>query len=161
MSDIRKKTIEGLRVGDLFTVSRKFAQKDVINFSKISKDFNPVHFEKRFAKTKGFDRRICHGLLVGSLITEIGGQIGWLASSISFKFKKPVYFDDAVTCDFTITDLNDKGRAVASAVFKNQEGTIVMEADLKGIIPIGEDQEVLRQMVEEGDPTNKIKDVKQ
>lgn len=28
---------------------------------------------------------ICHGLLVGGMICEFGGQVGWLASGMDFK----------------------------------------------------------------------------
>jgi 3-hydroxybutyryl-CoA dehydratase len=66
-----------------------------------------VHFDDRFAKVKEFHGRICHGLLVVSILTEIGGQIGWLASGMSFRFKNPVYFGDTIECRFTITELDD------------------------------------------------------
>ena len=122
----------------------------------MSKDYNPIHFDDRFVRTKGLSGRICHGLLVGSMITEIGGQIGWLASGISFKFKKPVFIDDTVTCTLTVDRMDENGKAVASAEFTNQDGVPVMTAELFGIIPVGEDREILAAMVSEGDPTNKI-----
>lgn len=78
MSLIRKKAIAGLEIGDNFSVSRTFSEQDVIQFAELSRDYNPIHFEKRFSKVKNFDGLICQGLLVASLITEIGGQIGWL-----------------------------------------------------------------------------------
>ncbi len=44
MSGIRKKTIEGLQVGENFTISRTFTEQAVIQFADISRDYNPVHF---------------------------------------------------------------------------------------------------------------------
>ena len=105
MSKIRKRTIEGLRVGDSFTVSRTFTEEDVLKFSEITRDYNPVHFEDRFSAVKKFNGRICHGLLIASILTEIGGQIGWLASVMNFRFKRPVYLEDTITCNLTITEL--------------------------------------------------------
>jgi 3-hydroxybutyryl-CoA dehydratase len=156
MSDIRKKTINGLTKGDTFSVTRTFTEQDVIAFGEISRDYNPIHFDRRFVETKGFSKEICHGLLVGGMLTEIGGQIGWLASGVNYKFNKPVYFGDTVTCRLTITKMNEKGNAKAKAEFINQDGTVVMQAELFGIIPVGKDKEVLKIMVEEGDPTNKL-----
>ena len=89
MSHIRKKAIEGLKIGDTFSVSRTFTEQDAIRFADISRDYNPIHFDERFAKVKNFDGLICHGLLIASLVTEIGGQIGWLASGMTFKLKLP------------------------------------------------------------------------
>jgi acyl dehydratase len=92
---------------------------------------------------------------VASLLTEIGGQLGWLASGMQFRFKKPVYFGDTITCCLTITELDDRNRAIAEAVFKNQQEEIVIEADLTGILPGVPEKRVMEVMVAEGDPTNK------
>jgi len=156
MSEIRKKTILGLKVGDTFTIMRKFSEQNMLNFADITRDYNPIHFDNRFAQLKNLNGRICHGLLVGSMLTEIGGQIGWLASGMNFRFKKPVYFGDTIKCTFTITDIDYKNRARAQAVYQNKEGTTVLEADLTGILPGTPERQVLSAMVEEGDPTNKI-----
>lgn len=156
MSDIREKASEGLMAGDTFSASRTFTEQDVVQFAAISKDYNPVHCDDRFAKVKKFDGRICHGLLVASLITEIGGQIGWLASGMSMEFKKPVYFGDTIQCDFRITEMDERGRAKAETVFTNEDGMIVLQAVLTGIVPGDQEQKVIKDMLAEGDPTNKI-----
>lgn len=135
MTDIRKKTIQGLAEGDSFSVSRIFNETETIEFADMTKDYNPVHFDKKFTEAKGLKGKICHGMLVGSMISEIGGQIGWLASEMQFNFKKPVYFGDKVTCKMVITEINEKRWATAKAEYKNQDGLLVMEAFLKGIIP--------------------------
>ena len=157
MSNIRTRTIEGLKTGDTFTVTRTFTEQDVSSFADITRDYNPIHFDERFTGVKHLKGRICHGLLVGSLLTEVGGQIGWLASKMDFRFRNPVYFGDTVTCDLIITDIDSKNRALASARFRNQEGTVVLEADLGGILPGDAEREVLKSMVSEGDPTNKVR----
>jgi len=156
MSPIRKKTIRGLTDGDRFIVSRKFAEEDMLAFADVTRDYNPIHFEKRFAQVKNFKDRICHGLLVGSILTEIGGQIGWLASEMNFRFNRPVYFGDTIECTFTITEINRYNRARAEVIYRNQDGAIVLEADLAGILPGSREREVLEEMVAEGDPTNKL-----
>jgi len=154
MSEIRSKTIQGLRAGDTFTVSRRFSEEDMMAFANITRDYNPVHFDTRFSDAKNFRTRICHGLLVGSILTEIGGQIGWLASVMNFRFRQPVYFDETITCRFTITDIDDRRRARAEAVYSNAEGHIVLEAELEGILPGKSERKILGAMVAEGDPTN-------
>jgi 3-hydroxybutyryl-CoA dehydratase len=157
MSYIRKKAIAGLKRSDSFAVSRTFTEQDTIAFADLSRDYNPVHFDHRFAKVKNFHGRICHGLLVASMLTEIGGQIGWLASGMNFRFKKPVYFGDTIECCLTITELDDRNRAKAEAVFKNQKEEIVIEAYLTGILPDLPAKRVMEVMMAEGDPTNKCR----
>jgi len=155
MSYMRKQAIAGLKLGDSFTISRTFTEQATIAFADMSGDYNPVHFDDRFANAKQFRARICHGLLVASMVTEIGGQIGWLASGMNFRFKKPVYFGDTIECSLTITELDDRNRAKAEAVFKNQHNETVIEAHITGIIPGLQERRVMEAMMAEGDPTNK------
>ncbi len=156
MSHFRKKAIEGLEKGDTFSVSRTFTEQDVIQFADISRDYNPVHCDERFAKVKNFDGRICHGLLIASQVTEIGGQMGWLASGMTFKYRKPVYFGDTIRCDLTVTELDERGFARAEAVFTNDDDITVLEAVVTGIVAGDQEKQVMKDMLAEGDPTNKI-----
>lgn len=156
MSSLRRKGIDGLRKGDSITVSRTFTEEDLMRFGDISRDYNPVHYDERFARARGFNGRICHGLLVAAMITEIGGQVGWLATGMDFRFKKPVYVGDTVHCTLTILDIDEKGMAEARADYRNQEGVTVIEATLSGFPPQGDQAEIMKTMVEEGDPTNKL-----
>jgi 3-hydroxybutyryl-CoA dehydratase len=154
MSYIRKKAIAGLQQGDTFSVSRTFSEEDVTCFATLSRDYNPVHFDERFTRAKKFSGRICHGLLVAGLLTEIGGQLGWLASRMQFAFKKPVYIGDTIECTFTITQLDQTGRAEAKAIYTNQHDMIVLEADLAGIVPGDKERKVMAAMIAEDDPSN-------
>ncbi len=51
------------------------------------------------------------------MICEFGGQVGWLATGMSYKFIKPVYFDEKITCAVTITKIEKSGRAKAEDYF--------------------------------------------
>jgi acyl dehydratase len=134
MSEIRKKAIEGVKVNDMFAVERTFTEQDVMQFADITRDYNPFHLDDRFTAVKKLPGRICHGLLVASMMTQIGGQMGWLASRFDLHFKKPVYFGDIITCKVTLNDIDEKGRFKATAGFVNQKGTTVLDAVLEGIV---------------------------
>jgi len=154
MLTFREKAALGLEIGDSFKTSRTFTNEDLVRFAQVSRDYNPVHFDDRFAKARNFAAPICHGLLAASLVTELGGQIGWLASSMNFRFKGPVYVGEKVTCTFEITEIDRNGRAKASATIVKQDGSTVIEAEIGGIVPGDKERKVLRDMLSEGDPTN-------
>jgi 3-hydroxybutyryl-CoA dehydratase len=157
MSIIRQRTIAGLAPGATFAVTRTFSESQVEQFADLTRDYNPIHFDSRFVAVKGFKARICHGLLVGGMVTEVGGQIGWLASGMNFRFNRPVYVGETITCTLTIMEIDEKGRAKADAVLVNQDGEVVLTAHLTGRIPGQAEIQVLRKMVEEGDPTNGLR----
>jgi len=153
---IRLSAIKGLREGDSFSYRRTFSQTETVAFGDMTRDYNPVHYDSRWASVKGFRSVICHGLLVGSMICEFGGQVGWLATGMNFKFIKPVYFDDAVNCSITITKIEGSGRAEAEAFFTNQNGEQVCYAHLKGRVPLDQERDHRKLMIEEGDTTNRL-----
>ena len=156
MSHIRSKAVKGLAEGDTFTITRTLNRDETLAFGDLTRDYNPVHYDERFAEVKGFKGLICHGLLTGGMICEVGGQMGWLASRMDFRFKQPVYFGDSITCRITITKLGPNGKAEAMAIMTNQDGLEVLEAQLEGFVPGKAEKEILQAMQAEGDPTNPL-----
>jgi acyl dehydratase len=153
----RRELAEGkVGAGSIVRFSRTFTAEDVKTFGHVTRDYNPVHCEPRFTALKGFSGPICHGLLVGSMICEPGGQWGWLAAGMNFRFLKPVYIGDTIACEMAIVELDDRGRARAHATLTNQKGETVLEADLKGFLPSPEERALLAAMLAEGDPSNPL-----
>ncbi len=153
---MRQSAMNGLRQGDSFKCKRTFSHAETVSFGDLTRDYNPVHYDERWAALKGYRGVICHGLLVGSMMCEFGGQVGWLASGMSFRFRKPVYPGDTVECTVTITKIEENGRAEADAYFTNQNDEWVCTAQLKGFLPLAPERALLKRMVAEGDPTNKL-----
>jgi acyl dehydratase len=137
--------LEGkVAAGDSFSITRTYTQDDVSLFTRISHDHNPVHSNLPYARSKGFNGLICHGLHIGSLISEIGGQLATLASGMNFRFRKPVYFGDTVTCTLTIDEMDERNRIKCSAQFVNQDGETVIEGQLFGILPDKDERKLLK-----------------
>ena len=153
---LREEAAKGLKKGDTVTFSRRFTQKETRAFGDLTKDYNPVHYDTAWTQEKGFKGKICHGLLIGGMVCEFGGQVGWLATGMKFKFIRPVYFGDEIQCNITLTALDDTGRAEAEAELVNQDGTTVCLAQLTGRLPVGNEKDILAKMMENGDPTNKL-----
>lgn len=143
MLQTRGSLVEGLQPGDRAVWSRTFTEADVVLFGGLTADANPYHFDGEFARRSRFGKPIVHGLLVGSMLTHVGGQWAWLASSMSFEFVAPVYVGDTITVEVTIDAVGEKGRHAASARFVNQAGTEVLRARLAGYPPRARELEVL------------------
>lgn len=154
MKSPRERAAEGLNVGDRFTVVRCFCADDVLQFAQISLDYNPVHCDADYAQLRGFKSPIAHGLLTASLITQIGGQIGWLATGMSFEFKRPVYPGEQITCDWLITHIDERGHAKAEVSVINADGILVLQATTTGVLPGERERERLKRMLAEGDLSN-------
>jgi 3-hydroxybutyryl-CoA dehydratase len=156
MSQMRKAAVAGLQPGDSFEITRTFGQAETEAFGHLTRDYNPVHYDPEFCREKGLEGLICHGLLVASMVCQLGGQIAWLASGMEFSFRRPVYFGDTITCRLVISEVDQRGRALAKAVYRNQHGQVVQEAQLKGHLPSQSQRRRLEAMMEAGDPRNPL-----
>ena len=72
-NSIQKGTIcvEDLEIGMSRMLERKITQNDILLFSKVSGDQNPVHLDEEYAQQTTFGRRIAHGMLTASLISAV------------------------------------------------------------------------------------------
>jgi len=147
MPTMRQRAVTGISRGDTFTLTRTFTLQETEAFGALTRDRNPVHSHTEFARSRGLPGLIVHGLLTGSMITEIGGQIACLATSMHFDFVRPVLPGDTVTCVLTIDEADEAGRKVtASAMLRNQHGDLVARAGFKGRLPVGEQRDLLAEI---------------
>ena len=128
-----KDAFQSLQVGQTFTFRRTFTEGDVALFCGVTGDYNPYHIDQTFVEESWFKRRIIPGLLSASMITHIGGMIGFLATEMTFDFLSAIYINDTISCTVTIIEKDETKRVVrARANFVNQEGSEVLYATFAG-----------------------------
>ena len=116
--NIEKGTIcvEDLEIGMTRLLERKVTQNDILLFSKVSGDQNPVHLDKEYAQQTIFGRRIAHGMLTASFISAvIAEQLpghGTVYLSQTLKFIRPVLPGHLVTTTVQVTNINYSNRRV-------------------------------------------------
>jgi len=76
---------EQIPLGKAFTWRRTFTEADVTLFCGIIGDLNPYHQDELFARESWYGKRIVPGLLTASMITHIGGMVGFLATEMTFE----------------------------------------------------------------------------
>ena len=115
---IQKGTIcvEDLEIGMSRMLQRKIMQNDILQFSKISGDENPVHLDEEYAQQTIFGKRIAHGMLTASLISAvIAEQLpghGTVYLSQMLKFIRPVLPGQLVTTTVRVTHIEYSNRRV-------------------------------------------------
>ena len=72
----------------------------VNSFAELSGDFNPLHTNKDYAISNGFENKICHGMLLGSFFSQLIGMYlpgkHALYLSQSVEFRNPCFIGDTV-----------------------------------------------------------------
>ncbi len=104
-------------------------------FKALSGDYNPLHNDSEFAKSKGFDDKVVYGLLTASLISQLGGVFlpgkNCIIQQIQCKFPSPAYIGDRLLVSGVVEELNDTvHQAVIGVLIKNQFNKKIVRAKL-------------------------------
>jgi len=120
-------------VGFKTTMEVQVTDKMVRQFAEMSGDFNPIHLDDDYAKTTRFGRRIAHGMIMGALISRMLNErigSGGIYLGQTLKFVNPVFIDDVVTLEMTITAIRkEKGIATIDTIAKKKSGETVVKGE--------------------------------
>jgi len=123
-----------IKVGDKAFLNKVFTEEEVIKYSEISTDTNPIHLNEICAKSMVFGKRIVHGMLVASLFsaligTELPGKRAiYLGQTLNFK--APVFIGDQVRASVEIIHIReDKPIVTLSTICVDIEGKVLVEGE--------------------------------
>ena len=131
--------IDDFKVGQIdFSPGRTITETEVVTYSWISGDTNPMHTDAEHAKNTPIGQRLAHGTLCLSVCTGLSARIGQLDGTAiaalgidEWKFVKPVFIGDTVTLRTTVVTARisstkpDRGVLVRRMDLLNQGGDVV------------------------------------
>jgi acyl dehydratase len=113
-------SFDGVAVGDeLPALTIQVGRSDLVRYAGASGDFNPIHWNERFAKSVGLPDVIAHGMFtMGQAVRVVTGWAGDPAAVIDYgvRFSKPVVVPDdsgaEITVSGAVTAKDDDNRTV-------------------------------------------------
>ena len=131
--------LEDLEIGMSRMLQRKITQNDILLFSKISGDENPVHLDEEYAKQTIFGERTVHGMLTASLISAVVAEQlpghGTIYLSQTLKFIKPVLPGQLVTTTVRITHIEYSNQRVTLYCECKVEEKVVLAGEALVLAP--------------------------
>lgn len=122
-------------IGERAEFRKTIREADLLAFSEITGDHDPIHVNEAYAARSRFGRRIAHGALVMGLLSTTASMIsrraverGAKGVSVSLgydriRFLKPVFIDDTLTASYKIESIDaEKGRSLSKVEVVNQHG---------------------------------------
>lgn len=121
-----------LCIGDAYEDRVTFSQEDVILFSQITGDTNPIHIDQEFASKSVFGRLVVHGMYAGCSFSRVLGTIFPGKGSINlyreFTFIRPVFVNEEYTMFFKIVGIDTSNHiGTLKCRLKNKEGKICID----------------------------------
>lgn len=103
-------------VGQKVVLERSFSLEEVIAYANLSGDDNPLHINEEFAKNSRFGKNIVHGMFVMGVVSKILGTMlpgnGTIYLGQDVKFKRPVFVDQKVFFEVTITEIEPERKFI-------------------------------------------------
>ncbi len=130
---------EELTVGITAVHGKTVTDADVVLFSGVSGDTNPLHLNHDFASRTMFGGPIAHGMLTASLISAVIGTRlpgpGCIYMSQSLFFRAPVRVGDTVEARATIVELMPAKRRARLETACAVDGTVVLDGEALVMVP--------------------------
>ena len=89
-----------ISIGQKKTFEIKITEEMVENFANFSGDYNPLHMDVEFAKSKNLKNRICHGMFLSTFFSRLIGMYlpgkNALYFSQTLNFQSPCYVNENI-----------------------------------------------------------------
>ncbi len=131
--------LEDLAVGMSASFSKTLTDADIVMFSGVSGDTNPVHLDEEYAKDTIVEGRISHGMLSAGFISAVLGTKlpgpGAIYVSQDLRFKAPVRPGDTVTARVTVVEIIREKRRVVMQTQCTVGTTLVIDGTATVMVP--------------------------
>ena len=130
--------VEDFAVGEVTTSpGRTVTETDVVAFSWVSGDPNPMHTDAVHAAASPLGQRVAHGALGLAICTGLSARIGHMDGTAiamlgveDWRFHRPIFIGDTVTLRTTVLEARVSGRGGRGVVKRrmellNQHGEVV------------------------------------
>jgi acyl dehydratase len=128
--------------GETFTTAARTVTEGAVDlFAGLSGDFNPLHTDEESAQQGPMKGRIAHGMLVLSVATGLGNQLGLFEGTTlallgmeRIRWTAPVRPGDTIHVEFRVKEKKesskpDRGVLTVEVTVKNQRDEPVMSAE--------------------------------
>ena len=86
-------------------------QNSINSYARASGDYNPIHIDKKYAKSSPFKSTIAHGMMIAATVSEMMNtdfQDNWASNGkLRLKFRSPVLSGDTITTFGNVKDITE------------------------------------------------------
>jgi acyl dehydratase len=119
-------------VGDKASRSRRVRAEDILLFTELTGDRNPLHYDEQAAASSRFGGLIVQGGVTSGLLNAVVAEDlpgpGSVFLHVDWSFKAPVRPGDEITAKVEVLEARaDKPITRLRTTITNQEGTVVLD----------------------------------
>lgn len=125
-----------MKIGEIYTEKIIFSKRDILEFAKLSGDFNPLHVDEEYAKYSLFKGIVVHGFLAASVFTKILGTVfpgkGTIYISQDLHFLAPVFPDKEYNASIEVLEtIKEKHNAIVLTELRDVDSKLCITGKAK------------------------------
>jgi len=127
-------SIKGIKIGQAASLVRKFTREDVLDYSRLADDANPVFRDIGYAQKHGYEDLVVPGGLLGGMISTLlgtrlpGGGTNWLKQKYSFN--QQAYVNQNITATVEVSRIRqEKWLVNLETTCKDHQGELIFTGD--------------------------------
>ena len=118
-------------IGDSREFKITITNSMVDEFAKISGDFNPLHVDEKYAQTTKFGKRVVHGMLLASFLSQMVGMYlpgkHALYSSQTLEFHNPCFVGNEISVTSKVIDKSQSTKIIKiESKISNEENKLLL-----------------------------------
>jgi acyl dehydratase len=112
--------------------------QQMLQFAALSGDFNPLHTDDAFARSKGFEGAVVYGGLMVAKVSQLigmrlpGRDSVWV--SVSLDFRKPLYVDQAAQVEGVVTEVSESTGMVGLKLTLRAAGKVLAKGTAEVVV---------------------------
>lgn len=130
----RDELVEGLQARVEFAVTAAQMRQ----FAELSGDFNPLHTDDEFARSKGFKGAVVYGaLLIAKVSQLIGMQLPGRDSvwaSVALDFRQPLYVGQVAQVEGVVTQVSESTGMVVLKLTLRADGKLLAKGSAEVVV---------------------------
>ena len=120
-----------VRPGDTASLTRVVEAEDIVRFTEISGDRNPLHYDEDAARASRFGEIVVQGGVTSAILNAVVAEElpgpGTVFLNVSWDFKAPVRPGDTIRGEVEVVEAReDKPITVLNTRVVRQDGTVVL-----------------------------------
>jgi 3-hydroxybutyryl-CoA dehydratase len=132
--------MDRITIGKQVEFSKSFTKQNILDFSQVSEDNNPIHVDKNYATNSIFGNQVVHGVLLVGMFSKIFGTLypgnGSIYLGQTSKFIKPAFIDELILARVTLISFDyDKNQGIfLTECFKDSD-VLILTGEAKILFP--------------------------
>ena len=139
MTDIKNLNFDEIQIDQKTSFQIHITDELIAKFAAVSGDYNPLHMDEIYAQESKFHQRVCHGMLLGSFISQLVGMHipgkKCLYLSQNLNFHNPCYISDIITIEGVVKGKSDVTKILEiDTTIHNQKNTLLVNGVARVIV---------------------------